>query len=212
MAETNNNKLLIAAGLGLAAFVLASSGDKKSAPPKVYAPKITGGSVEFVTKMYPVALAAQKVYPKIPWQLFLTFSGLESGFGKHAPEWNFFGTKPGKGYKGKTQLLQTTEILPKNTGYNFPQVISVTPSTKYPGKYTWKVKDNFRAFNTPLEAFLDFGAFISKGCYAKAANLPYINQKLQQIKDCGYATDPGYVAKQLKMVELVQEVVKKVIK
>lgn len=212
LGKDNKNKIVIAAGFGLAALVLASTGDKKSTPPKVYAPKITGGSVEFIKKMYPVALAAQKQYPKIPWQLFLTFSGLESGFGKSAPEWNFFGTKPGKAWKGKTQLLTTTEVLPKKTGYNFPEVISVTPSTKYPGKYTWKVKDRFRAYNSPLEAFLDFGAFISKGCYAKAANLPYINQKLQQIKDCGYATDPGYVAKQLKMVSLVQETVNKLLK
>lgn len=212
LGKDNKNKIVIAAGLGLAAIILASSDSKKTSPPKTYAPKITGGAVEFITKMYPVALAAQKVYPKVPWQLFLTFSGLESGFGKHAPEWNFFGTKPGKAWKGKTQLLTTTEILPKKTGYNFPQVISVTDSTKYPGKYTWKVKDKFRAYNSPLEAFLDFGAFISKGCYAKAANLPYINQKLQQIKDCGYATDPGYVAKQMKLVTLVQDVVNKYVK
>lgn len=204
---SNNIILLAAAGLGLAAVVMSSK--KNTAPPK-YVPKFTsGGSVEFIAKMYPVALAAQKVYPKIPWQLFLTFSGLESGFGKHAPQWNFFGTKPGKSWKGKTQLLQTTEILPKKSGYSFPQVISVQDSTKYPGKYTWIVKDNFRAYDTPLQAFLDFGAFISKGCYQKAADLPYINQKLQAIKNCGYATDPGYVAKQMKLVELVQDVVKK---
>lgn len=210
MKQNNSGIILAAAGLGLAAVFLA--GDKKKSPgqaPPKYVPKITGGSVEFITKMYPVALAAQKVYPKIPWILFLTFSGLESGFGKHAPGWNFFGTKPGKAWKGKTQLLTTTEVLPKNTGYKFPEVISVTPSTKYPGKYTWKVKDNFRAYDTPLQAFLDFGAFISRGCYLKAADLPYINQKLQAIKDCGYATDPGYVAKQMKLVQLVQDVVKK---
>ena len=214
MAKENNTIIFAAGAITLAAIVLGSSSNGKPSPGATYQPKfvMSGSAIEFITKMYPVALAAQKVYPKIPWQLFLTFSGLESGFGKHAPEWNFFGTKPGKAWQGKTQLLTTHEILPTKSGYNFPEVISITDSTKYPGKYDWKVKDKFRAYNSPLEAFLDFGAFISRGCYKSAADVPYISQKLQILKNCGYATDPGYVAKQLKLVELVQEVVTKYIK
>ena len=199
---------MVIAAIGLvAAFALLSS-DKKTVS-KPFTPKISGGAVEFIVKMYPFALAASRLFPGVPWQLFLTFSGLESGFGKHAPEWNFFGTKPGKNYKGKTQLLTTHEILPKKTGYNFPVVISVTDSVAHPGKYDWKVKDNFRAYASPLDAFKDFGAFVSKGCYKKALTLPTINEKIASIKNCGYATDPNYIAKQLKLVALVEQTVKK---
>ena len=196
----------MAAGLGLAVLVLSQSDTSKKPPTPKYTPTFaSGSSLDFIKKMYPVALTAQKLYPKIPWQLFLSFSGLESGFGKHAPQYNFFGTKPGKGYTGQTQLLQTTEILPKATGYKFPAVIKIEPYKD--GKYKWTVKDHFRAYSSPLEAYRDFGAFVSKGCYKKAENVPGVIQKLQQIKDCGYATDPGYVEKQKKLIALIEETV-----
>lgn len=210
MAKNDNNGLLLAAGGLTLAVIFLSQSDKSN--PKVTVPLTKGGAVEFIVNNYPMALAAQKKYPHVPWQLFLADAGLESGFGKHAPEFNFYGTKPGKAWTGKKQLLTTHEILPKKTGYNFPEVISVTDSVKYPGKYDWKVKDYFRAYNSPLEAFLDYGAFITHGCYKNATDAPTIAQKIQKIKDCGYATDPGYVAKFLKLVELVELTVHKFVK
>lgn len=207
MAKDNSNLLIAAGALTLAAIVLGGSETNSSTITPV---QLTPGSpVEFVVKNYPMALAAQKQFPNIPWQLFLAHAGLESGFGKHAPENNFYGTKPGKLWKGKTQLLTTHEILPKRSGYKFPEVISVIDSTKYPGKFDWKVKDYFRAYNSPLEAFLDYGHFISSGCYKNATASGTIAQKIQKIKDCGYATDPGYVQKLLKLIDLVELTVKK---
>lgn len=212
MQRANDNTFLIAAGVTLAAIVLGSS-NSNTAPGAAFVPKsVSTGPIKFITSHYPTALQAQKFFPKVPWQLFLTFSGLESEFGKHAPQWNFFGTKPGLNYKGKKQLLTTHEIFNTKSGHSFPEIISITDSVTHPGKYDWKVKDYFRAFDTPLEAFKDFGSFVSHGCYAHALDLPTINEKLAGIKKCGYATDPDYVNKQMKLVKLVEETVRRYVK
>ncbi len=214
MSKSDNGTFILAAGVSLAVIALASSkqnaGTQTPAPYKP--PIIKGGPVEFIKTYYPVALAAQKLYPQVPWQLFLAFSGLESAWGKAAPRYNFYGMKPGKAWKGEKQLITTHEILPRKTGYNFPEVISVIDSTKYPGKYDWKVKDYFRAFNTPLEAFKSFGDFITHNCYGKAITAATIHDKVQKIKDCGYATDPGYVKKIDNLVVLVEQAVKQFVK
>ena len=221
MAKNNNTILFGAAGLGLAALLLLG---KKTPPPTPAAVKsFTGSPTDFIKQMYPYALAAKKVYPKVPYQLILAFSGLESGWGKAAPGFNFFGTKPGPAWKGEKQLITTTEILPKKSGYNFPKVISVTDSTKYPGKYTWKVQDYFRKYPTPLDAFLDFCKFITSGRYAKAflnsdiksiiAGIdimpldPEDGDGINGIWKAGYATDPGYVDKIMKLVDVINKVI-----
>lgn len=210
MSKNSNTGLLFGAA-AIAAALIVFSKDESKPLPKTNTLKPSKTPVEFIINNLPFAIEANKKYPQIPIEIFLSFSGLESGFGKHAPRFNFFGTKPGKNYKGKVQLLKTTEFLPKGTGYNFPKVYEVK---KLPsGKYHWKVDDYFRAYDSPLDAYLDFGHFITSGRYKKALgsiySVPEIVEKIRKIWAAGYATDPNYVSKQQKMVILIKDVIKK---
>ncbi len=214
MAKKSSTGLLI--GAGAAALALIALSSSESAPKaqetvKETALKVSGKPVDFIIANLPYARAANKVYPQIPVEVFLSFSGLESGWGKNAPKFNFFGTKPGKGYTGMKQLFKTSEILPKAAGYNFPKVYSITKRPD--GKYRWVVDDYFRAFNSPLEAYLDFGKFVTSGRYKKAFgtvySVPEIVAKIRKVWEAGYATDPGYVGKHEKIVTLIKEVINK---
>lgn len=206
MAKSDNTLIYGAAGLTLAALLFSARGTK-APPPGPASKAFTGSPTDFIKKMYPYAIQAQKVYPKVPYQLILAFAGLESGWGKAAPGFNFFGTKPGPYWKGEKQIFDTTEVLPKKSGYNFPKVYSVTDSTKYPGKYTWKVQDYFRKYPSPLDAFLDFCKFITSGRYSDDYKIPTIKAIVTEIWKDGYATDPGYVNKILKLVDVINKVV-----
>lgn len=194
--------LLAAVGAGIA---IAMSKDSDSAPGKNPG-AFTGKPTDFILKMYPFARAAVTQFPQVPVELALALSGLESGWGKSAPQFNFFGTKPGKNYTGKVQQFDTTEVLPKASGYTFPKIYSITPRTD--GKFTWKVRDTFRAFDNPTAAYVDFCHFITSGRYQGC----YKSRSIQDIVTCiwkaGYATDPDYPAKIMKLVGVVQQVIK----
>lgn len=204
MAKNDGNIILGAAGLTLAALIIFNSDKKK---PQTTKTAFTGSPTDFIKKMLPYAIQAQKSYPKVPIQLILAFAGLESGWGKSAPGFNFFGTKTGSAWTGEKQLIDTTEILPKKTGYNFPKVYSITDSTKYPGKYTWKVADYFRKYPSPTEAFLDFCKFITSGRYANAYTSKDIRTIVTNIWKAGYATAPGYVDAIMKLVDTINKVI-----
>lgn len=209
MDRSQSNTLVLGAvGIALTALFLSKS-DKPGGALKNYTPKglNTGSPTDFILSAYPLALKIRKEFPQVPYQLLIAFPGLESSWGKAAPGFNFVGTKPGKDYKGQRQLLDTTEILPKPTGYKFPVVKKVEPYTKKQGFYKWHVKDYFRKFNSPEEGLRDFAYFITHGRYADdytQNNIPAIVTKIW--KD-GYATDPNYVGKILKLVALIDKVI-----
>ncbi len=203
MATNKDNSLiiLIGAGLGLALFAM---GDKKQTiPTTAQSAGFTGGATDFITKTYLAAKEAEKI-TGVPAMVALLFAGLESGFGKHAPANNFFGIKTGSQWTGKKQLLTTTEILPKPTGYKFPAVISVVPQK---GKYKWTVKDNFRAYDTLQEAFIDYGKFVKGGRYKNAFNNTEPLKIVEAIYKSGYATDPTYMVKMTKLYSQLQSIV-----
>lgn len=189
---------------GLAAIVLLSKSDNKPAKPKIK--PVSGGSVDFILKMFPHAVAANKVYKNVPPLLMLAFASLESGFGKKAPQYNFFGMKAGKNWKGKSQLFDTTEILPKASGYNFPKVYSVKPYAKKQGYYIWKVSDRFKAFDSPTEAFIEFAKLMNTTRYKSALNNKNIRDIIQGIKNAGYATATGYVDAMMNFVKKIVEI------
>lgn len=203
MGKKAGNGLFIVAGAGLLFWLLSDSG-KNEAPAKPV--KLTGGPTDFILAMAPYARQAVKQFPQVPIELMLAFSGLESGWGKSAPEYNFFGTKPGKAWTGKVQQFDTTEYLPKATGFNFPKVYSVTPSGN---QFKWKVRDTFRAYASPLDAYIDFCKFITGGRYKGAYTSKNIRDVVTAIWKAGYATDPGYPDKIMKLVGVIQQVLNK---
>jgi flagellum-specific peptidoglycan hydrolase FlgJ len=111
---------------------------------------------EFTIKYYPLAMQDLSGVPPL---LTMGQSALESGWGEHAPQNNFFGIKIGSSWTGKKQLLVTHEIL-NVPDAKFPVVISVLPLNN--GKYSYKIEDWFRAYDTPLEAFQDHSALLLK--------------------------------------------------
>ena len=124
----------------------------------------------------------------------LAQAALESGWGLSAPGNMFFGVKATKDTpENKRQLLTTTEILSSdNQGYRFPEVISI--AKRDDGKYTYRVKDWFRKYDTPEECFSDHAKFFFENKrYAYALTVKG-NPDLfaEAIAKAGYATDPGY--------------------
>lgn len=94
---------------------------------------------------------------------------LESGGDPSKP---MFGIKAQKGYKGTSKEYSTSEHL------NGQDV---------------KIKDRFRTYNTPAEAFDDYANFMLGKRYAKAIGAPTAKDYYTEIKKAGYATAPNYV-------------------
>lgn len=149
----------------------------------------------FVDTYLPSALAIEKK-TGLNHIVILAQAALESAWGLKAVGFNFFGIKwTGKGEK---QLITTTEIL-FSANAKFPEIIS---KTKRPdGKYTYKVKDYFRKYNSAEESFADHALFFQENKrYTEAWKVRAdINLFIDAIAKAGYATAPDY-ATQLKAV------------
>lgn len=98
----------------------------------------------------------------VPVLVMLAQAALESGWGKSAPRFNFFGVKA-TGWSGDKQLLTTTEygkekIPPVG---KFPEFISSTFDAAS-GKWKYKVKAYFRAYNSAEQSFEDYAALLNR--------------------------------------------------
>lgn len=111
---------------------------------------------------------------KIPASIMIGQAALESGYGKSAPGYNFFGIK-GQG-TGGSQTLSTQEDY---------------------GRGMVNVKDTFATYAKPEDAFRAYAELITKDPRYQKAMLHRDDpvQFLQEIKNAGYATDPNYVNK-----------------
>jgi flagellar protein FlgJ len=156
--------------------------------------------LDFVNRYRPFALETEKK-KGIHQNFTLAQAAIESSWGESAPGNMFFGLKAGTATpENKRQLLTTTEVLNDDKqGYRFPQVLSITKRSD--GKYTYRVKDWFRKYDTPEECFSDHADFFYKNKrYAEALKVkhdPYLFA--DAIAKAGYATAPNY-ASTLKIV------------
>jgi flagellar protein FlgJ len=134
---------------------------------------------------------------RVPALAIMAQAALESGWGDHAPGNMFFGIKAGTDWKGKRQLVLTREVhSTKNVKY--PEVISIT--ARPDGKFDYRVKDWFRAYDNAAGSFTDHGHFLQVNPrYAKAFQTEDSRQFVDAIAAAGYATDPDY-AKTLKSI------------
>ncbi|MBT2514619.1 glucosaminidase domain-containing protein [Arthrobacter sp. ISL-30] len=176
-------------------------------PPSPAPPKPAGPAPahvrDFVRRYAP---EAQRGQPKsgVPWLVTLGQAALESGWGKKAPRFNFFGIKAKASVpESQRQLLQTREVLNHPNG-QFPDVISVTPRPD--GKYNYVVRDWFRAYSSAEEAFGDHGNFLrSNARYRNAfqnTGDPYAFARA--VAAAGYATDPSYAATLTSVMKLIE--------
>ncbi|SHN45966.1 glycoside hydrolase family 73 protein [Chitinophaga sp. CF418] len=133
----------------------------------------------------------------VPALVILAQAALESGWGEDVPGNMFFGIKADASWKGKRQLLTTREVH-SSKSVRYPEVISIT--RRDDGKYDYRVKDWFRAYDTAAESFADHGRFLKENPRYKAAfNTTDPRKFVDAIAAAGYATDPNY-GKTLKSI------------
>ena len=158
-------------------------------PPQPVAKQLT--PAQFVAA-YGASARASQVADGVPALVTLGQAALESGWGKHAPRFNFFGIKArASDPEHERQLLRTREVLTHRNG-KFPEVISI--SRRPDGKFDYMVRDWFRAYPDAARAFNAHGEFLVRNKrYAKAfqvAHDPYAFAA--EVARAGYATDPSY--------------------
>ncbi len=147
---------------------------------------------DFFQKYYQFALQSEQT-TRIPALFTLAQSALETGWGKKAPANNMFGVKADKNWKGKKVLVDTDEYF-TTSDMPFPEIMSIewVPAL---GKYKYRVKDWFRAYDAPSDSFNDRAQFLLRKRYEKAflyVGNPY--KFAQEVALAGYATAPNYYA------------------
>jgi flagellum-specific peptidoglycan hydrolase FlgJ len=155
----------------------------------------------FYEKYSTLAKEAEAI-TKVPRLITLAQAGLESGFGKSFPKFNYFGHKWDPTWKGERQLLRTSEVLKTNdrSKHKFPNVLSIEKTPD--GYYKWIVKDWFRAYPDTKTAFIEHGKFLkSKKRYANAFLTNTPEEFAKEIAKGGYATDPGYATKLINIMQ-----------
>ena len=155
-------------------------------------PSAYNGTVQqnFINRMLPHAMQASQA-SGVPPQLMLGQAALESGWGKReinmadgSNSYNLFGIKANASWKGKVAEVLTTEY--KN-GVAHRQV------------------ERFRAYSSYTEAFQDYAGMIG--------NNPRYSDVLQHggditgmaqaIQKAGYATDPKYAEKLVRVMGMI---------
>lgn len=140
---------------------------------------------EFVRKYAP---HANEVAVKlgVPSLVTLSQAALESQWGKHSPQYNFFGMTGT--YNGEYQLLWTREY--KN------------------GEYV-RVQRKFRAYPSATHAFADYANNLaSKAQFADAFQYKHNPEKfLYEIASNGYATEPNYYNLVLTIMKMIKKYV-----
>lgn len=116
----------------------------------------------------------------VPYQVVVAQARLESGFGLSGlsqTNFNCFGIKAQKGYKGDSSSWKTAEY--------------------FDGKTRTVINSSFRSYSSIRESFMDYGRLLSSSSrYQNAfdfASDP--RQFLSRVLKSGYATDPNYLAK-----------------
>ncbi|MFT3753683.1 MAG: glucosaminidase domain-containing protein [Paludibacter sp.] len=138
----------------------------------------------------------------IPSLVTLAMAAWESGWGKKAPQYNYFGYTAPTNYSGKRQLLKTVEYH-KTATVKYPVIIRIEDIGS---KYKYIVKRWFKAYKSPTESFTDYAKLIKgSGRYADAFD--YTDdpaQMLREICEGGYATNPEYIKGVLSVLKSIE--------
>jgi flagellar protein FlgJ len=177
------------------ARVESSAPDPATAQPLPVIPVRSGEApahVEaFVQRLLPDAQAAG-ASSGIPARFMLGQAALETGWGKAEirgadgqNSHNLFGIKAGSSWKGRTVDIVTTEYVDGK-----PQ----------------KQVDSFRAYDSYADAFRDYANLLRgnaryQNAIAQGQDAVGFAQSLQQ---AGYATDPNYAEKLMRVIRLVE--------
>ncbi|ESJ17564.1 peptidoglycan hydrolase [Cupriavidus sp. HPC(L)] len=143
----------------------------------------------FVSRMAGPAVAASRA-SGVPARLILGQAALESGWGRreitHADgstTHNVFGIKAGANWKGPVAEITTTEYVDGQ-----PQ----------------KIKAKFRAYGSYEEAFSDYARLLTNNPrYAGVVSAGSAEEAAHGLQRAGYATDPEYGAKLVRIMRKV---------
>jgi len=141
---------------------------------------------QFVSRMLPAAQRASQA-SGVPAQLIMAQAALESGWGKREirtedgkTSFNLFGIKADKNWKGPVVETTTTEFV-----NGAPQ----------------KTQARFRAYGSYEESFTDYARFLtSNPRYANVLATPDAAQAAHGLQRAGYATDPNYGGKLVRIM------------
>ena len=148
--------------------------------------KESGGSKDFVNRVWPHAVQASKA-TGIPPQFLVAHSALESGWGKSeiknsdgSSSYNLFGIKAGKGWTGATVDAKTTEYVDGE-----PR----------------QVVEKFRAYGSYEESFRDYAALLrGNPRYGDVIGSQDGTEFARRLQQAGYATDPMYADKLSRII------------
>ncbi|MEE1979794.1 flagellar assembly peptidoglycan hydrolase FlgJ [Shewanella xiamenensis] len=157
-----------------------------------------GSREEFLATLYPHAEKAAKALGTKP-EVLLAQSALETGWGQKivrgnngAPSHNLFNIKADRRWQGDKANVSTLE---------FEQGIAV------------RQKADFRVYADFEHSFNDFVSFIADGeryqDAKKVAASP--TQFIRALQDAGYATDPKYAEKVIKVMQSISEELKSIL-
>lgn len=152
-------------------------------------PSAYNGTVQqdFMNRMLPYAMQASQA-SGVPPQLMLGQAALESGWGKReinmadgSNSHNLFGIKANAGWNGKVAEVLTTE---------------------YRNGMAYKQVERFRAYSSYAEAFHDYAGMIGRNPrYSEVLQHgDDITGMAQAIQKAGYATDPKYAEKLVRVM------------
>ncbi|MBG6077852.1 flagellar assembly peptidoglycan hydrolase FlgJ [Polaromonas sp. CG_9.11] len=142
---------------------------------------------QFVSRMLPAAQRASQA-SGVPAQLIMAQAALESGWGKREiraedgkTSFNVFGIKADKNWKGPVVEATTTE---------------------YVNGTAQKTQASFRAYGSYEESFVDYARFLtSNPRYANVLATPDPAEAAHGLQRAGYATDPNYGGKLVRIME-----------
>lgn len=185
-------------------FAVAAGPIQKKEDPKKADAKPKNKQDVFVGKFAASAIALEKK-EGVPALFTLAQGALESGWGEKAIGNALFGIKAGANWKGKKQLVVTTEYFKDDKqGDKFPEVISITKQED--GRYKYKVKDWFRDYDTVEEGLADHSQFlIVNKRYAGAFNTETPEDFARAVAAAGYATSGTYAETLISMINSVKK-------
>ena len=141
---------------------------------------------QFVSRMLPAAQRASQA-SGVPAQLIMAQAALESGWGKReirakdgTTSFNVFGIKADKSWKGPVVEATTTEFV---------------------NGAAQKTQARFRAYGSYEESFADYARFLTGNPrYASVLATPDPAQAAHCLQRAGYATDPDYGGKLVRIM------------
>lgn len=154
----------------------------KNTPPD----KVPDSPQAFVDRVWPHAQAVARE-TGIPAHFMVAQAALETGWGKHeirhsdgTPSHNLFNIKAGSRWQGDRVATDTTEF------------INGRPQT---------INDTFRSYDSYGEAFRDYARLMQTPRYSGVASSKDGTEFAQSLQKAGYATDPMYASKLVRILE-----------